>query len=320
MAQDPAKRSQFFEWRKDLPPLLLFLFLPILAFPELFFLEKTLFRGDLTWIHYPLRIFAAEEWLAGRIPLWNPYVLSGNPLLAEAQIGVLQPLNTLFLLPIPPYRTLTLFVTLHYTLAALFTYLLVRLLGLGRAGATLGGLSFGFGGFLMAQVTNLNIMTGAAWLPLVFAAFVWALQTRRPAVALLGGIPLALHIYAAHPQIPFYTTLLLVIYALFESARILFSSSFAASRWVEVARVWFLLFLMFGCGLLLGAPQIWPTWELQRYSVRSAGVSFDQIVYFSMPPVQWIALMLPNVFGTKVSGYHGLAGNYEEINVYNQWC
>jgi hypothetical protein len=244
-------------------------------------------------------------------------VLAGNPLLAEGQIGVLQPLNALFLLPIPPYRTLTLFVTLHYTLAALFTYLLVRLLGLGRAGATLGGLSFGFGGFLMAQVTNLNIMSGAAWLPLVLAAFVWALQTRRPAVALLGGVPLALHIFAAQPQIPFYTTLLLVGYALFESTRLLFSASFTTyRRWTEAGRVWFLFFLMFGCGLLLAAPQIWPSWELQRYSVRSAGLSFDQIVIFSMPPVQWIALMLPNVFGTTVSGYHGLAGNYEEMNVF----
>jgi len=71
------------EWRKDALPLLLFLVLPLLAFPELFLGENTVYRGDLTWIHYPLRILAAEQWKSGQVPLWNPYVLSGAPLLAE---------------------------------------------------------------------------------------------------------------------------------------------------------------------------------------------------------------------------------------------
>jgi len=54
----------------------------------------------------------------------------------------LQPLNAVFLLPIPPYRALTLFVALNLTLAATFTYILARSLDIGRAGATLAGLSF----------------------------------------------------------------------------------------------------------------------------------------------------------------------------------
>ncbi len=304
-----------FEWRKDLPPVLLFLLLPLLAFPELFFREATLYRADITWLHYPLRQFAAEEWLLGRVPLWNPYVLSGAPFLAEAEIGVLQPLNALFLLPIPTYRALTLFVTLHYPLAAISTYLLARFLGLSRTAATLAGLSFGFGGFLMAQVTNLNVMTGAAWLPLVLLAFIWALQRNRPAAALLGGVPLALHIYAAHPQLPLYTTIFLLGYALFETIRLSLTVP-STARWRQAGRFWLILVLMFGSGLLLAAPQILPTWELQRYSVRSAGVSYDQVVSFSLPPLHWLALALPNVFGTSVTGYHGLAGNYEEMNVY----
>ncbi len=303
--------SPFFDRRKDLAVLLLFLLLPLLAFADLVWAPNTLYRGDLTWIHYPLRLFAAEQWLSGRVPLWNPYVLSGAPLLAEAEIGVLQPLNAVFLLPIPPYRALTLFVLLHYPLAAASTYLLARLLGLGRPAAAVSGLSFGFGGFLMAQVTNLNVMTGAAWMPLVIAGFVWARQKERPAAALLAGVPLALHILAAHPQVPFYTTLLLAGWAAFDSVRLL-----VASRRAEVLRVWRVLALMFLTGLLLAAPQILPTWELQRHSVRSAGVSYDQVVYFSMPPVQWIALALPNVFGTSVTGYHGVAGNYDEMHVY----
>lgn len=299
------------EWRKDIWPLLLFLLLPILSFPELIFQQRTLYRGDLTWIHYPLRILAAEQWRAGDIPLWNPYVLSGMPLLADAQIGVLQPLNALFLLPLPPYRILTLFVLLHFPLAAVATYGAARLLGIGRAGATLAGLSFGFGGFLMAQITNLNVMTGGVWLPLVFGAYLWALRRRRAAAALLGGLALALHILAAHPQIPFYTGLFLAGYALYESGRLLRRGEVA-----QAGRVWLLLALLVGNGALLAAPQIWPTWELQSLSLRLAGVDYGQMTAISLPPLHWLTLILPNLYGTTVTGYHGLVGNFEELNLY----
>jgi hypothetical protein len=304
-------------WRKDALPLLLFLFLPLLSFPELFLRTNTLYRADLTWIHYPLRCLAAEQWKSGLPPLWNPYVLSGTPLLAEAEIGVLQPLNVLFLLPIPPYRALTLFVTLNLTLAATFTYILARSLGIGRAGATLSGLSFGFGGFLMAQITNLNVMTGGVWLPLVFAAFVWALRSRRVAVALLGGVPLALNIFAGHPQMWLHSILFLIGYAAYETGRIILRSSQSSSRAREVATIWSLLGLMLGSGLLLAAPQVLPTWELQRLSVRSAGTEAGQAV-FSIPPVQWSTLVFPSAFGNNVSpSYQGMGQtNFEETHVY----
>jgi hypothetical protein len=304
-------------WRNDLAPLLLFLFLPLLCFPELFLQQRTLYRADLTWIHYPLRVLAAEQWKSGQVPLWNPYILSGSPLLADAQIGVLQPLNALFLLPIPPYRALSLFVALNLSLAATFTYILARSLGIGRVGATVGGLSFGFGGFLMAQITNLNVMTGAVWLPLVLAAFAWALRARRPAAALLAGLPLALHILAAQPQIPFYTALLLVAYALYQTLRIALRPSPDTHRLREGARVWGLLFLGVTSGLMLAAPQFLPTWELQRLSVRAAGVGAGQSI-FSIPPVQWLTLILTSVYGNNASpSYQGLGGtNFEETYVY----
>ena len=317
MIKGVARKHPLREWHKDVLSLLLFLFLPLLSFPELFLRPNTLYRADLTWIHYPLRYLAAEQWKSGLVPLWNPYVLSGTPLLAEAEIGVLQPLNLLFLLPISPYQALTLYVALNLTLAATFAYIMARSLGIGRAGATLAGLSFGFSGFLMAQITNLNVMTGGVWLPLVFAAFAWALRSRKVVVALLGGLPLALNIFAGHPQMWLHTMLFLIGYAVYETGRIFLSPSRPASRAQEVATIWSLLALMLGSGLLLAAPQVLPTWELQRLSVRSAGVETGQAV-FSIPPVQWISLVLPSAFGNNVSpSYQGLGQtNFEETHVY----
>jgi len=310
-------QSSLVEWRKDILPLLLFFVLPILCFPELFFDQNTLYSGDLTRIHYPLRILAADQWQAGQVPLWNPYVLLGFPLLAEGQVGVLYPLNIFFMLPIPAYRALTLFVTTHFTLAATFTYILARSLDIGRAGSTLGGLSFGFGGFLMASVTNLNIMTGGVWLPLIFLFFSWALRVQRPAIALLGGIPLALQALTAQPQIIFYTIILLASYALYETGRLMLKPSQPFSRPKEIAWIWILLVLMLGSGCLLAAPQLLPTWELQHFSVRSGSLQYKDIVAYSLPPMQWLSLALPSAFGNNVaSSYIGLSGSFTTTHIY----
>lgn len=317
MIRDRIRRYLAGQWHQDLLPLLLFLCLPLLSFPELFFQERTLYRGDLTWIHYPLRVFAAEQWRSGQVPLWNPYVLSGFPLLAEGQVGVLYPLNALFLLPMPAYRALTLFVTLHLTLAATFTYILARSLGINRAGATLAGLSFGFGGFLMAQITHPNIMTGGVWLPLIFCFFVYALRSQRWLIALLGCIPLALQILTAQPQVVFYTAILLVGYALYQTGRLVVTPSANHSRFKSLMLIWIKLALMLGSGLLLAAPQLLPTWELQSLSVRQEGLGYDQIVFISLSPAHWLTLVLPTLFGNNVTtSYQGSEGNFEETYVY----
>ena len=135
--------------------LALLLILPFCAFPEIIFGQQTLYWTDLTWIHYPRHTFAAQEWLTGRVPLWDPYEDTGIPLLAESQVGVLYPPSLLFLLPVTPSRALALFILLHFSLAAIFTYLLAQACNLSPPAATLAALSYGFGGFLMSQVTIL---------------------------------------------------------------------------------------------------------------------------------------------------------------------
>ena len=43
----------------------------------------------------------AQEWHAGRFPLWDPYLWAGQPLFGQAQPGAAYPLNwILFLLPL----------------------------------------------------------------------------------------------------------------------------------------------------------------------------------------------------------------------------
>lgn len=286
--------------------LFIFVLLPLLAFPEILFGHRTLYWSDLSWMHYPRHIFAAEEWLAGRVPLWDPYQHTGQPLLAETQVGVLYPFSVIFLSHLSPSLELSIFILLHFTLAACFTFVLARQLGLSLAPATVAGLSFGFGGFLMAQVPNLNIMTGAVWLPLILYGIIQVDRHRSWFVALLAGVPLAMQIFTAQPQVVLYSLICAGSYGLYRMAADYFGTNSMHRRDnTYTLRTALLLLAALVSGLLLAAPQWLATLELQQLSVRSAEKSLDFLTENSLPPVMLLNLVLPSIFGNNVTGFSG---------------
>jgi hypothetical protein len=285
---------------------ILFLILPVLAFPEIVFGEQTLYKTDLTWMHFPRHIFAAEEWLAGRVPLWDPYEDAGIPLLAETQVGVLYPVSILFLSPFSPSLELSLFILIHFSLGASFTFILARSVGLSRAAATVAGLAFGFGGFLMAQVPNLNIMTGAVWLPLILSGVILTLRRRSWLVAMLAGIPLTLQVFTAQPQIVFYTLVTILGYGLYKvCAEFFFGDETCKGQIRYALHSGLLLLTAVFSGLLLAAPQLIPTYELQQLSMRSQERGLDFLTHNSLSPFMWLNLLIPSAFGNNVTGFKG---------------
>ncbi|MBN1135279.1 MAG: hypothetical protein JXM73_01760, partial [Anaerolineae bacterium] len=131
-------------------------------------------EGDFTSQYYPLQMFAARELAAGRLPAWDPYLNAGQPGLADIQTGFFYPLNLLSNLILAlsgssfSLGVLTAQVIIHFSLASLFTYLLMRRLAL-RAGARLpaarfagaiAALTFTYSGYLTSfpvqQITILE--------------------------------------------------------------------------------------------------------------------------------------------------------------------
>jgi hypothetical protein len=294
---------------------ILFSILPFLAFPEIIFGQQTLYWTDLSWIHYPRHVFTAEEWLTGRVPLWDPYEDTGIPLLAETQVGVLYPFSVLFLSSLSPSLELSLFILIHFTLAALFTLILARSWGMSWAASTVAGLSFGFGGFLMSQTPNLNIMTGAVWLPLILYAVIQTTRQRSWLTAMLAGIPLALQILTAQPQVTFYTLIIIIGYGLYRVTADLFSDNHDAKEKLRYApHTILLLAIAITSGLLLAAPQLLPTLELQQRSVRQAG-DLELLTQNSLPLAMWLNLLLPSAFGNNVVGFKG-GDPFQEVFIY----
>jgi hypothetical protein len=84
--------------KKDLLPLLLYLGLVLLFFASFLFGDLIFAFKDLSRYFYPLRFLMVEEVWAGHLPLWNPYIFCGYPLLATLQIGFFYPLSLIYYL------------------------------------------------------------------------------------------------------------------------------------------------------------------------------------------------------------------------------
>ncbi len=303
----------------NLPPwwaLALFLALPFLAFPEIIFGGQTLYRTDISWIHYPGHIFMAQEWLAGRVPLWDPYRQAGVPMLAEPQIGVLYPLRVLFLSPLSPSLELSLFILVHFSLAAIFTFILARSLGLSPAAAVIAALSFGFGGFLMAQTPNVNILTPAVWLPLILWAMLQTIRRRSWRLALLAGIPLALQTLTAHSQITFYTLITLAGCTLYQlNIDFFFGAGPRKKNYHYAVHTGLLALLMLASGVLLAAPQWLPSLELLQFTLRSQNQGLELLTENSLHPLMWLNLLLPSAFGNNVVKFK-TGDPFQEVFIY----
>lgn len=232
----------------------------------------------------PFRVAAAQIIRAGHLPLWNPYIFSGMPLLATAQVGILYPLNW-FYVPFSPVTATNLMVVGTYMIAALGAYLYARQIKMSIVGAVITSLAWQFGGAAIGQISHINIVHTAALLP-------WALWS-VDRFAEKGGVKrgailsviIAIQFFAGHQQ-AFINCLLLVSAYLVVMA--------IANR--ELRRRYLAGFAFLGTGLLLAAVQILPTFELLRRSERSAA-TYEFFASFSMPKRFMLAFVAPYVMG-----------------------
>ncbi|HEX5705676.1 MAG TPA: hypothetical protein VFX96_00155, partial [Pyrinomonadaceae bacterium] len=241
---------------------------------------------DGTIFNVPLRVAAARVLTGGSLPLWNPYVFGGMPLLGAAQGGVLFPLNWFFLV-FPAHAAANLMMLSTYAVAGLGAYLYARRAGSNIKGALLTSFVWQTCGFMVAQVGHTNVVQTAAVLPwILWALDGYAATGRRTRGALLAAV-VALQVFAGHSQTNAYTLILVAAYAL--------SMAYAADAREQRASYLRALALV-AVGLALAAVQILPTLELLRASLR-AEASYDFFSSFSMPPRFALALLAPYLSG-----------------------
>jgi hypothetical protein len=236
----------------------------------------------------PWQQFQAAAWRAGHIPLWDPSHWFGQPLIGQAQPGVVSPLNWV-LLALPFQPGWNVYLVLIHILAAAFAYRLARELGCQRAASVGGGLIFSLAAW-MGDCTWPQMLNGAVWIPLVLLYLLRTIRLRRPLVSAgLGGFFLGLAWLSGHHQIPLFASALAVVIWIWALA--------SNRRLIGACAVFWALAGM------AGAAQILPAQEYGRLAVRWVGtpeplhwnetVPYAVHAHYSLHPASLLGLVLP---------------------------
>lgn len=252
--------------------------------------------SDIPSLLYPWRELVIESLKSGRWPLWNPYYFGGMPLLANFQSATFSWVN-LFYAFLPHIYAWSWGIILQPLLTVFFTFLFLRHLKLNKMAALLGGVIFAFCGFsLMWLEYNVHGQT-AMWLPLLLLVVDRVVSFKKIKWVLLGGLILALQVFAGYPQIVLYSLTAVGFYALFR----LFEDWQKQKSFKSIFKSAFLLVFLVIFGFLLSAVQWLPGYEALRLSVRE----IDPIAALSsggfLPWQNLITFFSPDFFGNPAT-------------------
>jgi len=216
---------------------------------------------DTSAYFYPTAVYLHESLREGRLPLWNPYQLAGQPFLALHVPGALYPPNLLLIGLLPPAIALAALTVLHLWVAGTFSWLFAARIGLGAAACASAAVAYMLCGSLVSGIYNPTYLATMAWLPAILWAVHRLCSDVRPRACLALATTLALSFLGGHAQGFVYSLHLALPYGVFALWAVTRRSKrVRAIQWVAASGV-------LAAGLV--APQALPTLELQQQAVRS---------------------------------------------------
>jgi hypothetical protein len=299
MTASPLAQSRF---ASALLPALLGTAWALSLLAPLLYPGRALANRDIAAFHLPLR-FAFRELAAFGLPLWNPWLHGGQPLLSNPSYGAFYPPSWL-VFAVPPYLALTLLAVLHVALAFAGAWRLARRLGCGRGAAALAAIGYSGCGAYLSQLSAFTLLLSLAWLPWLLAWADEALRAPRGErwwrPALLAGGALSLQLLNGEPS-----TVLMSGLALLGLAA---SAASAAGRqqgtWQGVQRALRML-VPVAFALALAAVQLLPTLGRLADSPRQA-LDDRHATLWSLPPQRLAEVVFPRFYGDPARAGEGL--------------
>ncbi|HET6879934.1 MAG TPA: YfhO family protein [Pirellulales bacterium] len=268
---------------------------------------------DYAVMHLPLASFAREELLSGRLPLWNPYLACGQPLLAAQQAMLFYPLATPLCLLFGANGGLKAAIFVHLALCYTGTYYLARRSQLSAYAAAYAAFVVTWSGAMLGQIADghLGAVFAAALAPWFFLALAGLLHSPSAASsAKLAAVGSCCSL-VAQPQVFYYT---LVAGGLWTVGSLI---SGAASRHRWRTACWGVVAAL--VAILIAAVQILPALELVRdgmaYSERGTQYFSG---HFALDGRDGPRLLMPYLNGTPFAGIapYDRSDQYHERVVY----
>ena len=281
---------------------LVFVGVPALAFGVPAMVGRTWLVGDNLIQNYPLRSLVGTDLAHGHLPLWDPYLWSGAPLLAGFNAGAAYPLTWLFAVLPHTLAWVSNQVAVEVVAASGMAALL-RALGRSWGASGLGAAAFAYGGFVAMQGEHIDVVQAAGWLVWAFVALERLYHRpvgRRaaPWIALLG-LSLGLMVLTGSAEPLLDGAVVLIVFTVW---RVVQSPG---RRWVLAGQA----VAGAALGVLVGAAQLLPGGTLQGQSQRAV----HDLWYFGSGSMNKSLTLLgldPMILGIGHSWPLGFVGTY----------
>lgn len=256
----------------------------------------------------PWRAFMKGEIEKGIVPLWNPNMALGSPMIGNDQSAIFYPLNWFFLF-LPYQSAILLNVFIKLFIAGFGMFLFIRSLRLNKISAILAGILFMFSGTLIVW-QNYPMGDTAVWLPLILFLINQWLNSKKLIYLPLYTLVVALQFFSGHVETSLHIFTLAGLFFLLKS--------FLPFKGIKLTLKKTALFAGFTIlGLAIASVQILPFYEYLNVSQAAAGREAGPNPYYL--PLENIAnLFVPKFFGSPRDNNwwfkHGLA-NYNEVNM-----
>lgn len=239
---------------------------------------ETLHQRDVFTTALHLKAFGAQELAQGRIPAFNPRWGLGLPFRGNPNALAFYPGNLLYLV-LPFWSAFNLHYMLHWLLAFVGFAALARRLGLSADASLLAAMVYGGSGWMLSTLTFYNLLTVAAWWPLVLLG---AVVGGRRGVA-VGGIACGLALLGGEPLTAALGLVPLIGLAIRHHG--------GRGGLVTATAIGAL-------GLAIALPQVVATARVIDYSYRFVhGVDLSSAGVFSLHPLRLVEWLVPLPFG-----------------------
>lgn len=271
---------------------LVFIILAALYFLDVLSGENLLVERDLHAFFIPPRLFWVEAVKHLSFPFWNPYYLAGHPLFATLQPGVLYPFS-LFYLFLPFAVVFNNTIVLHFALAGIFTYLLMRAQKASHAAAFISGFCFVFGGYLISVHSLLSTLLSVVWVPLFLLVYFSAFYKNKISISIWAGLTGTVMFLGGGVEVCYLIFPIVFLLSVFPSL------VFEESQYppLKTRLTCFAVFALTFAGF--SAVQLLPFAEVSRLSVRALGLPYWEATFWSMHPADLITFFIPDLYGYR---------------------
>lgn len=259
----------------------------MLVLYNVIFLRHVFYVGDSFSLIAPMKDFLINTLKSGHIPLWNPYIFSGLPYVADINNGAFYPLNFLYLFT-SPLHAMSWNIVIAIAIGAGGMYAYMRRLTLSVIPSLAGAFVFVFSGTVLQMSQNTAALDVIVWMPILLLMTDKYLQSNQTRYIAATSFILTIMLFAGHIQFFYYACLLWTSYVFFR-----FGGQYKKK----------LIYFILSCVIFLGlaAVQLIPFLELTTFSSRPA-FDYNFSTGGTFPLISIAHLVFAYAFGAQRDG------------------